>query len=263
MKTVRCFLAVNLELKTAKKISELQQELIAETRESKTEFKWVPPQNMHVTIRFLGNITEPMIQAIKDSLEATTRNVSPAQIQTGQVKYFDADSPRVLYCEITDQGGEFGQMVSEVHKILVNIGFKELDKPYVPHVTLARIQNADATEVQQLTEKFGTPVESSFTVRTLVCYQSEIGKSGVDYKLLWKLPLKKRPPSKSYPPSEERDSAPPDDSEIPAEDAGAASESPLPDSTDNSDTADSESTTKSENDNIIGSEQSEQGEQES
>lgn len=203
MKTVRCFLAINLELKTATKISELQQELIEESAEYTTKFRWVPPQNMHVSVRFLGNITEPMIQAIKDNLEVTTRNAAPFQMQTGAVNVFDPEMPRVLYCAIEDPGGELNQLVSQVHEVLENTGFKETGKPYVPHVTLARLDKAEPAEIRQLIEKFDAALESTSLVRTLVCYQSDLQKSGADYRLLWKLPLKKRPQSKSYPPLEE------------------------------------------------------------
>ena len=135
MKTVRCFLAVNIELKAAKKISALQQKLIAHSKEFESKIKWVPPQNMHVTVRFLGNITEPMIQAIKDNLEPVTKTSSPVTIETGEMAFFDAHELRVLYAAVVDKDAGLNTLVKRAHEVLVNTGFKQVDKPYTPHVT--------------------------------------------------------------------------------------------------------------------------------
>ncbi|MBN2531182.1 MAG: RNA 2',3'-cyclic phosphodiesterase [Deltaproteobacteria bacterium] len=245
MKTVRCFLAINLELKTAVKISELQQSLIADSAEFKSEFLWVPPQNMHVTVRFLGNITEPMIQAIKDSLEETTRNCAPFVMEAGAVGVFDADSPKVLYCEINDPNNELFQLVSGVHNVLENTGFKEIEKPYIPHVTLARIADGDADEIKQLVEKYSSPLGCASSVRTLVCYQSQLMKSGVDYQLLWKLPLEKRMQSPGSPPLKKEIEAPPqsdEESESPSEDSASTA----PDESANNTNSDAESVEQGE-----------------
>lgn len=192
MKTVRCFLAVNLELKMANQISELQQTLIRETADMQSKFRWVPPQNMHVTVRFLGNITEPMIQAIKDGLENVTQEAVPFQLEAGPLRVFDPDSPRILNCEIINPDGEFTRLVSAIHTVLENTGFKEIEKPYVPHVTLARIDSGVPDEIRQLLETHHGPADCVSQVRTLVCYQSNLQKPGVDYHLLWKLPFEKR-----------------------------------------------------------------------
>lgn len=196
MKTVRCFLAVNLELKTAKNISKLQQKLISHVTSAnppfQSQFKWTPPQNMHQTVRFLGNITEPMIQAIKDSLEPVTQTSPPFTFETTGLKTFTPESPNILYAPIIDNTNELGNITKRVHEVLVNTGFKEVDKPFVPHITIARIEAGIVDEIQQLFALFGDINCGSSLVRDLVCYQSNLSKSGVDYQLLWTLPLLKR-----------------------------------------------------------------------
>ncbi|MBN2719224.1 MAG: RNA 2',3'-cyclic phosphodiesterase [Deltaproteobacteria bacterium] len=267
MKTVRCFLAVNLDLKTAAKISELQQHLIKETRAYQTKFRWVPPQNMHVTVRFLGNITEPMIQAIKDTLEIKTREMVPVQMEAGNIGVFDTESPRVLYCSINDPSGALNEMVRQVHEVLVNIGFKEAEKPYAPHVTLARLENADLAEITKLTDAFREPMNCISTVRTLVCYQSDMVSSGVDYQLLWKLPLQKRPHSRSNPPGAESALGSmdemPDATDSPSDDDYTSQmvEENSPSDADDDQVMD-DGDGKTGDDNFIGSDSEEQGEQE-
>ena len=184
----------------ANQISDLQQTLIRETAGMQSGFRWVPPQNMHVTVRFLGNITEPMIQAIKDSLEKVTEEAVPFQMEAGELRVFEPESPRILYCSITDSEGELEKLVQKVHEVLENTGFKEMGTPFIPHVTLARIDNGVPEEIQRLAENVRLPAGCVSQVRTLVCYQSNLMKTGVDYHLLWKLPFEKRNHTKSNPP---------------------------------------------------------------
>lgn len=199
MKTIRCFLAINLELKTAKKISELQQQMISDSKEFESKIRWVPPQNMHITVRFLGNITEPMIQAIKDNLEPIANNSVPFTIHTGGLSTFDANDLRILYAAIIDEENGLATLVERTHEVLVNTGFKEVEKPFTPHVTLARIKDAVKEEIEGLLHIHQSDTCGSTLVRDLVCYQSTISKTGVDYKLLWKLPLLKKAPLKESP----------------------------------------------------------------
>ncbi|MBN2339875.1 MAG: RNA 2',3'-cyclic phosphodiesterase [Deltaproteobacteria bacterium] len=213
MKTVRCFLAVNLELKAAKKISELQQQLIGKSSEFKSTLKWVPPQNMHVTVRFLGNITEPMIQAIKDGLEPITQSSAPFLMETASVGVFDADALRVLHMKIADPSGGMTQLVTQCHELLENIGFKKIDRTYTPHVTLARIKDGIADEIEQLIADHADVACGSSLVRDLACYESKVSQSGVDYHLLWKLPLQKRMPKEATPQEESSEDEPPTENE--------------------------------------------------
>lgn len=193
MKTIRSFLAVNISVETARLIADDQKILRDRCREAGLEVRWVPPQNMHITLRFLGEITEPMIKALQDNLEDATRSIAPFEMVASGLGVFpDTGEPRVLWAGVTSRDDQLEHLYREVSKILEDTGFRNDDKPFKSHVTLGRVKSAPAGVAGCLEEmdvkEYGTTV-----VRDLVCYRSDLTHQGADYHLLWKLPLKGRP----------------------------------------------------------------------
>ncbi|MBN2802361.1 MAG: RNA 2',3'-cyclic phosphodiesterase [Deltaproteobacteria bacterium] len=189
MKTVRCFLALNLDLKTVRELKNVQTEIIKKSREVNLDVNWVPPQNIHITVRFLGAITEPMIQAIKDSLESSTRSLESLHASSKGFGYFKGDdNSAVIYSKIEplDALDSFHSIVS---KKLENAGFKEKSEKYIPHATIGRGKNIDYNQLDALLEEFNNIDMGNSVFRNLVCYKSEISSKGTDYKLLWRLPI--------------------------------------------------------------------------
>lgn len=192
MKTVRSFLAVNLELETVKKIAKVQGALIEKAAQMDAAVNWVPPQNMHVTIRFLGNITEPMIGVIKDTLEPVTRKTPPIEIHSRGLGVFpDAENPKVLWAGVDDSEG-LTTLHNEVCRLLNDTGFQKKDQPFKSHATIGRVKEATGEQVAALLEDTETTFGVS-VLKNLLCYSSELSDRGADYRLLWKLPLQGRP----------------------------------------------------------------------
>ena len=69
MKTIRSFLAIKLDLATVENVAAAQKRLRETCKGAGFRVRWVPPPNIHMTLRFLGQITEPMAYALKDMLE--------------------------------------------------------------------------------------------------------------------------------------------------------------------------------------------------
>jgi 2'-5' RNA ligase len=192
MKTVRCFLAININLEVVRKLSKVQEQMIEKASDTNMQINWVPPQNIHITMRFLGSITEPMIQAIKDSLEVHTRTTPPLQIVSkGIGSFLNSDGTGVLWAGL-EPSEELDSFHSAVCKCLENTGFKEKVSDFIPHATVARIKNAQDAEVQALVDEFKDISPGVSIIKNLVCYRSDISAKGADYKLLWRLPLSGR-----------------------------------------------------------------------
>ena len=188
MKTVRCFLALNLNVNVIREITKTQKELIPQTVDNK--INWVPPQNIHVTIRFLGAITEPMIQAIKDSLETLIRNTAPIPIQTKGLGLFKEknDTAGILWAGVTPEK-ELDEFHSQVCKHLENTGFKEKVNQFIPHATIGRIKDLNTGDIDNIINKYKDIQFGGSVIKNLVCYQSTLSSKGADYKLLWRLSL--------------------------------------------------------------------------
>lgn len=196
MKTIRSFLAVNLSLETARAIAEDQKTLKTSCEAAGADVKWVPPQNMHVTIRFLGQVTEPMIAALQDNLEAAAKAIPPFSMDAAGLGAFpDAEKPKVLWVGVSSPDGNLQRLYEKVSEILEETGFKTGDKPFRSHVTIGRVKTSPAT-VAPCLEDASDREYGRTEVRDLVCYRSDLTHRGGDYHLLWKLPLKGRATTK-------------------------------------------------------------------
>ena len=189
MKTVRCFLAVKLDIEPVRAIAERQAELIDSCKNEGIGVRWVPPPNMHFTIRFLGQITEPMAYALKDMLKSITSAFSPFEITSTGIGVFpNILNPRVVWAGCDHGKEQLEQLHAKVSNRLVSAGFHLDDKPFQSHVTIGRVKGTQAGSLASLIEN-DTRVFGQTMVRNLYCYQSDLTPKGAEYHSMWTLPL--------------------------------------------------------------------------
>ena len=194
MKTIRSFIAINLSLETARAIGAEQRRLAEACDAAGARVRWVPPQNMHVTMRFLGDITEPMVAALKDALEAVARRTAPFEMRCGGLGAFpDLSRPRVLWIGVDSPGDEITGLHRRVAEVLEETGFRTDDRPFHPHVTVGRVKTPEV-DLAGLAAETEPRDPGTTRVADLVCYRSDLRPEGAGYRVMWRLPLKGRPP---------------------------------------------------------------------
>ncbi len=195
MKAIRSFLALNIDLHTVRSIDREQRILRGKCEEAGITVKWVPPQNMHLTMRFLGEITESMIRALKDTVEQVTRSFPPFEMETAGLGVFpDTRNPRVIWAGIHSDDSHLERLYTALSRVLEETGFKTDNRPFKSHVTIGRIKSGDAAAVIGCLEESDKAVFGRSKIRNLVCYRSTLHAAGADYHLLWSLPLLGRAP---------------------------------------------------------------------
>ena len=204
MSTIRCFLAVKLDIEVARSLAARQKELRARCDEIGIKVGWVPPPNLHVTVRFLGQIALPMAQALKDMLEPVTMEIAPFDIESAGIGAFPSlDRPRVIWAGISRGQDELEKLYRSVSARLVGAGFQFEDSPFKSHITLGRVKGG---RTQELSSCFAVgraegsaegeaegelDVFGTTHVRNLYCYRSDLSSHGAEYRSLWQLPLTK------------------------------------------------------------------------
>ncbi len=132
---MRCFIALEFppEIKTSIYKS-LKKEI-----EDKPELKWVSEKNLHITLKFLGEIPEKKVSAIGDQLDKIFKNVRPVKIRLGGIKAFlDRGEVRVLWIEVAEGAEKIKEFAGKIETSLARMGFKKEKKEFVPHLTIAR-----------------------------------------------------------------------------------------------------------------------------
>jgi 2'-5' RNA ligase len=184
---MRLFVAIELPPKARDAIAKVAASLRPESPGA----RWSRPEAMHVTLKFLGQTDEQKIPNVKATLEQIV-SAEPVSLRFRGVGFFpDENRPRVLWCGV-EPTPNLSAMTSAIKKCLQLLGFEPENRPYVPHVTLARLNSA--RNVEKLVRAaaplksydFGATRESQFHL-----FESVLESSGSEYKKLATFPFVK------------------------------------------------------------------------
>ena len=194
MRTIRSFIAVNVGVAAVRAIADEEARLRRAASARGLDVRWVAPQNLHVTLAFLGQVTEPMVAAIEDGLEPISRKLAPFELVAKGLGVFpDAARPRVVWVGLVDPSGTLVRLHAAVSEVLGRMGFDLEDKPFRSHVTIGRVKGGDGELLAACLAEAGEKTYGAFNVRDVACYRSDLRPSGADYQMLWRLPLGSRP----------------------------------------------------------------------
>jgi RNA 2',3'-cyclic 3'-phosphodiesterase len=190
MRTIRSFIAVNIGVNAVRAIADEQARLRRATSARGLDVRWIAPQNLHLTLAFLGQVTEPMVAAIEDGLESIANKLVPFELVAKGLGVFpDARSPRVVWVGLDDARGNLVRLHAAISEVLGRMGFDIDDKPFRSHVTIGRVKEVDGGALETCLAEAGEKTYGAFKVRDLACYRSDLKPTGADYQMLWHLLL--------------------------------------------------------------------------
>jgi 2'-5' RNA ligase len=135
--TIRSFIAFDLDNPQVRgKLTEAQN-LLSKTD---ADVKLVEPQNIHVTMRFLGDITPSMMDKIDKEMQAVVFKPFDAEIK-GIGAFPNPKYARVVWAGIQQGAEEFGKIFSQLEPRLRSLGFAPDSKGFNPHLTIARVRS--------------------------------------------------------------------------------------------------------------------------
>ena len=184
---MRLFVALNLPAAERRRIVETTRGL----REGEFAVRWVGPEQLHVTLKFLGEVRDARVAEIERAVEGAARAADPFELRLGGVGGFpNLRSPRVVWLGI-EPVPELETLYAEVETRLEALGFERETRPFHPHLTLGRARRgARAAHLRGLDSVAGA-VEYRGTVRaeTLDLVRSRLKRSGATYEVRHAAPL--------------------------------------------------------------------------
>lgn len=154
--------------------------------------RWTRSESLHVTLKFVGQASDAKVEEIKQALRGI--DAAPFTVGFGQTGFFPgARRPRVLWAGV-EAGDGLPRLASAIDAALEKIGIPREEKPFHPHLTLARAGSDDAANhaFQQLPSRL--PAESprfgTMTAQEFFLYKSEPMRGGSHYTKLERFPLK-------------------------------------------------------------------------
>ena len=186
MKPIRAFIALNLPADAVQKAMEIQTRLRQAAGEAGMRVGWVRPANMHLTLKFLGDIVPESTVAIAAALQQGLAGRPALELSLRGVGAFpDPARPRVLWLGLHTAGEALPALAGDVEAWLDELGFPREKRPYHPHLTLGRVKAGRADLVSALAEE---PV-CDCTASEVVLYESRLMKQGAEYKAINRISL--------------------------------------------------------------------------
>src|SRR4030066_293509 len=189
--TIRSFIAIELPEAVKKGLQQLQTEL---TLPRYSFVKCVAPEGIHLTLKFLGNVSAQKVAEITRVMEQASQGVSPFQLQITEVGAFpNMRQPRVLWVGIK---GELDKLIAWQKRIddgLVPLGFAKEVRPFTPHLTLARVREncspGDRRGLGELVMKTPVEIDYKLMVNSLSLMRSQLSPGGAVYSRLAEVKL--------------------------------------------------------------------------
>ncbi len=179
---IRAFIALTLPPRLKKALAQYQERM----RTAVPGVKWVERENLHLTLRFLGEIDDDQAAAIPTTLTALARNTAPITTGLNGIGFFpDARRPRVVFAGLTTETALI-ELAARLEKALKPLGFAPTAM-FNAHVTLARFKAPPATVALNLPPLPDTA--ENFTLSELTLFKSTLEPWGPVYTPLYNAKL--------------------------------------------------------------------------
>lgn len=187
MNKQRLFIAVLLEDSVKEEI----YKVIEEIKPSSANVEWTAFENLHVTVKFLGDTDPSKIGEIVKSIEDSCSQIAPFDLEISGVGTFQrGGNPSIIWTGITSGAEELALLANNINNNLSYIGFEKDKHLFMAHITIGRIKSANNNAV--LKKKVGL-LENRFIIKTkinnIALMRSDLKPTGPIYTMLKSIEL--------------------------------------------------------------------------
>ena len=178
---IRAFIAIEIPTNIAEELEGAKQSLA--TRLKNGEVKWVKSENIHLTLRFLGNVHVSKLPSIYKSLDQAAALTHPFSLELGAVGCFpNPRRPRVVWIGLKGDLDLLSAIQKQVEQALIPLGWDPEDRRFHPHLTLGRVK--DSRALVEARFPWGEEITSgSFNVDQIHLAESQLLPTGAVYTI--------------------------------------------------------------------------------
>ncbi|MBL7069275.1 MAG: RNA 2',3'-cyclic phosphodiesterase [Candidatus Omnitrophica bacterium] len=176
---IRTFIALELSPEIKDELTQLQAQL----KSINADVKWVKPQSMHLTLKFLGDIVQEQIEEIKKILDNAASRHASFEVSLFQVGGFPRlESPRVIWVGIDKGCSQSEAIAKELEEELERIGFEKEKRPFSAHLTLGRVRSPkERNELVSKIKALDFKPSASCIIDKITLFQSTLTPQGSIY----------------------------------------------------------------------------------
>jgi 2'-5' RNA ligase len=182
---MRCFIAIDISKDVKEGLAALQKELDGKVDIKKGDVKWVEPENIHLTLKFLGEIKDEQVAEVCDIAKAVAGRHKGFDIDVEKVGSFGGRSAKVVWVGAGKGADELIALQKDLDDQLEQAGYPKEDREFSAHLTLCRVRNPKAgMKLAEATKAYGDYKVGSISADSLCVYQSQLTPQGPIYTLL-------------------------------------------------------------------------------
>ena len=180
--TIRSFLAFPI----SGELKEKFEQILCDLQHTPADVKWVKPENIHLTLKFLGDLKKNDIEKVVSVVKEQCRRFQSITTYLNEIGAFpDLHHPKIVWGGIDDPDNEIQKIVEILENELVKLGIAKDDHPFKAHITLGRVKSSKNLRnlietIQQIT------IENKITqtFERIILYKSTLTSEGPIYEIL-------------------------------------------------------------------------------
>ena len=187
--TIRTFIAVELPQEIHDRLQKLRVHFGASMR----DVRWTKHGNVHVTLKFLGDVQVSRIDAISEALRDIAHQFSPFTMSLAGIGAFpNSRKPRIVWVGIEKGANSLIEMAKLIETSMKRLGFPLEKRPFRPHLTVGRVRRlTDPARMTEALERSEVGELGEFIVERVNLIKSQLDPAGSIYTTLVEVPLEK------------------------------------------------------------------------
>jgi 2'-5' RNA ligase len=155
------------------------RDLLVEVMDDGLDFRWLSDEQLHLTLRFVGGVDQPVANDLADAL--TSIHSNGFQIRINGVGRFERRSSGALWAGVEPKG-ELAALAAKVERACQSAGLDPEHRAFHPHITLARWKGRRTREVELFLERHATLHTDPFDVQCFILFESRLSRHGAHYE---------------------------------------------------------------------------------
>ncbi len=188
--TLRLFIAIELPDEVKRTLRAARTPL----EQQRLRVRWVDPDGIHLTLKFLGAVPEQQVDGIVDAIRASAREHQPFTLHTAGIGVFpNARAPRVVWVGVGGMLAELRALQAAIENHVSPLGYPMERRSFSPHLTLGRTEKtatgAELSAIGRAATVAATPPSTTWEVNAVSLMRSELRPRGARYSAIEHIPL--------------------------------------------------------------------------
>ncbi len=188
--SIRSFLAIDLPKSNKEEILEIIERY---QKLTKSGIKWVSRENLHITIKFLGEFDPDHTPNLKDCIQANLQKIPKFDLRIDRLGAFpNSSKPKEIWLGFTCPPNLI-QIHQYIEDCITQLGYEKDDRSFSPHLTIGRIRRdvsySGIKEIGQVLSNIHFEFQTEFTAEKVTFFKSELSREGPKYTTLFEVSL--------------------------------------------------------------------------